>query len=262
MQIDWLTVAAQIINFLVLVWLLKRFLYVPITRAMERREMRIVERLREAEVKKEEAESEARAYRNKQDELERQRDRLLAEAREAAEEERKALEREAREDVAVRKGQWLAQLEADRVMFLRDLRQRSTEQFYRLAQRALDDLADADLEEKIAHSFIKQLEALDKGTRAKLAEKCAETRDTVTIRSRFDLSAGTKRNITKTIHQRIHDKVNIDYETDKVASCGIELRAGGETVAWNLASYLEGLEKAVQDQISGVVATAEGRAEG
>ena len=35
---DWFTVIAQIINFLILVALLKRFLYGPIIRAMERRE--------------------------------------------------------------------------------------------------------------------------------------------------------------------------------------------------------------------------------
>ena len=37
MQIDWITVAAQIVNFLVLVWILQRLLYRPVTRAMARR---------------------------------------------------------------------------------------------------------------------------------------------------------------------------------------------------------------------------------
>ena len=46
MQIDWITVAAQIVNFLILVWLLQHFLYGPITRAMQRREQRIAERER------------------------------------------------------------------------------------------------------------------------------------------------------------------------------------------------------------------------
>jgi len=43
-QIDWLTVAAQITNFLVLVWLLHRFLYQPITNAMEQRQAQIEKR--------------------------------------------------------------------------------------------------------------------------------------------------------------------------------------------------------------------------
>ena len=37
MQIDWITVSAHIVNFLILVWLLKRFLYRPVIRAMDRR---------------------------------------------------------------------------------------------------------------------------------------------------------------------------------------------------------------------------------
>ena len=35
MLIDWFTVAAQVVNFLVLMWLLKRFLYKPIVYAID-----------------------------------------------------------------------------------------------------------------------------------------------------------------------------------------------------------------------------------
>jgi F-type H+-transporting ATPase subunit b len=38
MLIDWFTVAAQAINFLILVWLLKRFLYKPVLNAVDARE--------------------------------------------------------------------------------------------------------------------------------------------------------------------------------------------------------------------------------
>ena len=48
MQIDWFTVVAQIVNFLTLVGLLKKFLYGPIIRAMDDRERRIASRLEEA----------------------------------------------------------------------------------------------------------------------------------------------------------------------------------------------------------------------
>ncbi len=51
MQIDWLTVIAQIVNFLILVWLLKRFLYQPVINAMDQREQRIAERLQKAELR-------------------------------------------------------------------------------------------------------------------------------------------------------------------------------------------------------------------
>ena len=52
MQIDWFTFSAQIINFLVLVWLLKKFLYKPVLAAMEKRKAALVARHQEAEEQK------------------------------------------------------------------------------------------------------------------------------------------------------------------------------------------------------------------
>ena len=58
MLINWFTVAAQIVNFLILVALLKRFLYGPIVRAMAAREERIAAEMAEAPQKRQEAEQE------------------------------------------------------------------------------------------------------------------------------------------------------------------------------------------------------------
>ena len=65
MQIDWLTTGAQIINFLVLLWLLKRFLYQPVIRAMDRREEKIAHRIREAEHREQTATAQAQAFQDK-----------------------------------------------------------------------------------------------------------------------------------------------------------------------------------------------------
>ena len=60
MPIDWFTVVAQAINFLILVWLLKRFLYKPILHAIDEREKGIAAQLAQAEAKKAEAPEGAR----------------------------------------------------------------------------------------------------------------------------------------------------------------------------------------------------------
>ena len=56
MLIDWFTVLAQLVNFLILVWLLKRFLYRPILDAIDAREKRIAAELADADAKKDDAE--------------------------------------------------------------------------------------------------------------------------------------------------------------------------------------------------------------
>jgi len=58
MQINWFTVIAQIINFFILVWLLKRFLYKPILKAIDEREKKIASQLEDANAKEEKAEKE------------------------------------------------------------------------------------------------------------------------------------------------------------------------------------------------------------
>ena len=76
MLIDWFTVVAQAINFLLLVWLLKRFLYKPILQAIDDREKRIATQLQEAGATKEDAEKERRDFQKKNAEFDQQRDAL------------------------------------------------------------------------------------------------------------------------------------------------------------------------------------------
>ncbi|MEZ4485078.1 MAG: hypothetical protein R2864_10965 [Syntrophotaleaceae bacterium] len=91
MLIDWFTVAAQTFNFLLLIWLLKRFLYGPILQAMDRREARIAGRLQEAQQEQEAAKNEAAEYRRLNRELEEGRAERLREVTEEAAQHRKQL---------------------------------------------------------------------------------------------------------------------------------------------------------------------------
>jgi F-type H+-transporting ATPase subunit b len=255
MKIDWLTFAAQTVNFLVLVWLLRRFLYRPVTRAMARREARIAERLQDAERRRQEAEAEAARYREMERDLDARRDALLDEARRAAEEERRGLERAAREDVEARHRTWLEELDTRHETFLHELRGAATERFWALARRALGDLGDAQLEEHIALAFARQVEALDEDTTRRLAEECARTDTPLVLRSRFPLSAAARRQVTRALHDRLGLEARIDHQVSEDLGCGVELVAGGRVLRWNLDAYLDGFEA----EVSALVAEA-GRA--
>lgn len=253
MQVDWLTVTAQIVNFLILVWLLQHFLYTPVMRAMERREQRIQDRLHEAEEKEREAGEEAQRYRDEQDALEHRRAKILEDAREVAEKERKSLERAAREEVEARKRDWLAHVERQRDEFFRELSQRASEQFFRLARKAMADLADAALEDQVAERFIRQIEDLKADARKRIARACADAGDKARIRSRFELAPETKRKLTRAVHEHLAEGAEVSYERSDELLCGIELRAGSQTLDWSLRGYLEGLETAVDERLSSVL---------
>lgn len=69
MLIDWFTVIAQIVNFLVLLLLLRRFLYRPILDAMQARERKVAERLESAAQERIRAEEERERYKALTEEL-------------------------------------------------------------------------------------------------------------------------------------------------------------------------------------------------
>src|SRR5271154_4080925 len=96
MLIDWFTIAAQALNFLILVWLMKRFLYKPILNAIDKREKLIAKELADADAKKAEAQKERDEFQHKNEEFDQQRAALLTKATGEANAERQRLLDEAR----------------------------------------------------------------------------------------------------------------------------------------------------------------------
>ena len=96
MLIDWFTVGAQALNFIILVWLMKRFLYKPILNAVDARERRIAAELADADAKEAEAQKERDEFRRKNEEFDQQRAALLSKATEEAKAERQRLLDDAR----------------------------------------------------------------------------------------------------------------------------------------------------------------------
>jgi len=248
MQIDWLTVIAQIVNFLVLVWLLRRFLYRPVIEAMERREKRIADRLQEADQREHAAGIKAQEYESKRLQLEQTRQQRLSEAEAAAEEKRKSLLEEARKETDEQRRQWQAQLEREQQDFLKGLRNYSVEAIQQIGRRTLADLANSDLEAQIAQVFLQRLKSLDDTTRKALQR----TQGPILVISAFDLDAGTKGDITCAIHEQIGESAEVEYDQSTDLLCGVVLKTGGHQIGWTLADYLDGLdermEKALQSR--------------
>src|SRR5271155_2800573 len=96
MLIDWFTVGAQALNFLILVWLLKRFLYKPILDAVDAREKRIARELADANAKLAAAKKERAELLRKNEAFDQQRAGLLGKATDEAKIERQRLFDEAR----------------------------------------------------------------------------------------------------------------------------------------------------------------------
>jgi F-type H+-transporting ATPase subunit b len=242
--IDWFTFIAQIINFIILVFLLWRFLYKPITKTMGERRKRIERQWKEAQQKQEEAQAEAESYRQKQQDLEQRREELLNEAKEKAKAEQETLIKQARQEVDKKQAEWHESIERQQDSFLENLRQRVQEQTHKISRRALQDLANAELEERAISVFIERLKHLEEEERETFRKSVQESEEDVVINSAFDMSEETQQKLRDIL--RKEDIVNgneIKFSTSSDLICGVEMRSKNHQIAWSLADYLESLEE-------------------
>ncbi len=244
MLIDWFTIVAQIINFLILVFLLKHFLYGPVIRAMDRREEKIAERLEEAARKRAEAEAETETFRSKNKEFDERKKELFFRAHEEAEEEKKDMIEKARRDAEDFRERWRGAVEDGKKAFLRDLKQRAGAQICEIAGRALKDLSDVALEDHIIDVFLESREKFG-DEMDRLREAAADSGGTIIVSTAFGIADGKRREITEKIHSVLAPNLKISFRTAPDLICGIELRLDNFVVGWNLKDYIGALEEEI-----------------
>ncbi len=245
MLIDWFTVIAQIINFLVLVVLLKRFLFDKITKAMDEREKRIASALKDADNTREIAEEEVERYRRMNQELEDNRNRILAEVKDEALSIRQKLIENARSEVEDVKTRWCESVEREKNSFLVELRGLIGKEAVSVVRSALSDLANVELEQRIVDVFAEQFSNMSEEKILEIRNIFQTTTREIKVDTAFDLSDQQKKAIEGLLQSHIAKDLPVGFERSENNVCGIELRFQGYRIGWSIESYLKGFEKAI-----------------
>lgn len=238
MQIDWLTVAAQIVNFLILVLLLRWVLYKPLSRALAARAEAVSQRVTEAETARAEAEAAAAAHYEAALALEEERADRLERAEQEAAAKRAELVEEAKSELAARRAAWQAQLEDEKSAFLDRLRHRAGDGFVHMARNILAEMADQDLVERMALTFAHRLSGLGEADRARL-RAAAETGKQPEILSSLPLSERTRSTVTAAVGDLLGRSVEPVFLEEADLSCGLVLRLDSQRVGWTIAEHLD-----------------------
>ncbi len=250
MLINWFTVIAQIVNFLILIGLLRYFLYDRIIQAMDERERRIQSRLEEAEKKKQQAEQESEAARKKHQEIDEQREQMLSEAKKEAETRRKELTQQVKEEVADLRSRWEESLRREQKTFIQNLRRKVSREVYSIARKTLNDLADSELENSIIDVFLRRLKDLDSDQKKEVTDSIYEAGKTIEIQSAFDIDADRQNRISDALHKQLVEDSKVKFSTSTDLIAGIVLKIPGRKIAWDIESYLEDLEHEAMEALS------------
>lgn len=255
MLIDWFTVGAQVLNFLILVWLMKRFLYKPILKAIDAREKRIAKELADAAAKQADAIKERDDYQRKNEEFDKQRASLLSKAANEAETEKQRLVSEARVAADILISDRRNAMKKEFKNLQQSITQRTQDEVFSVARKVLSDLADSTLEQRATSVFIRQLRAMNGDAKSELGNAMKTSTDPALVRSAFDLLSDQRAEIQTAINETFSAEIKLQFETAPDLVSGIKLTSNGLKVTWSIADYLASLETSVGELLEVKVKT-------
>jgi F-type H+-transporting ATPase subunit b len=239
MELDWVTFTLEVINFLVLVWILQHFLYKPVLATIQRRKAAIARDLAEAADRRKEADQLDRQFQQRLANWESEKETLRAKALASVEEERKCR---------------MAALQADldrENLKRRAIEQRQAEEERRKADQAtviragqtasalLRRLASPALEDRLVAVMIEDLGRLEDEQRQHLVDACAHADGKVEIASAFPTGSEARQAIVESLHKVTGRPVDAAFGEDPALVAGLRVTVGPLVLHANIADELE-----------------------
>lgn len=238
MSFDWTTFFLEIVNFLVLVWLLHRFFYRPVLGVVEARRAESLKMLEEAARRQQEADRALTDYREKVAAWEKERaaawvrlDDELAREREArlkALDKTLAAERERREALDAK----------SRETRERELEARAVRAAATFAARFLDRLAGPELENRLVDLALEELERRGAELAQRLRPVLAEAGARVRVVTVHPLDEVRRAAFTRALTDLAGKRIEPVFEEDSTLKAGVSMMAGSWVLAANLRDEL------------------------
>jgi F-type H+-transporting ATPase subunit b len=247
MLIDWFTVGAQAVNFLILVWLMKRFLYQPVLAAIDAREKKIAGELQQAGDTRAQALKERDDLRTQSETLQAQREELLRAAAADAGARRQHLLDDARTESQELRSRLTAALTAEQAELKLEVAARTRQEALALTRKTLADLADTTLEDQMLEVFIRRVGEMNDVQKSQVVPPPVRTHSgAAVLRSAFELTPAQRVNIAAALRQWPCAGATLQFETSPQLISGLELTVDGHKLGWNVATYLGSIEEKVE----------------
>jgi len=242
-ELSWSTFVLEIVNFLVLVWILKRFLYKPVLDVIARRRAGIEKTLADASAMQDEAhalqqryegrlatwEGERRQAREELDqELQRERARALSALREDLDKER------TRQQVADRRRA---------TDFRHQAEQAALSQGAAFAARLLGLAATKDLERRLVDLTVDALAELPANQMGQLTGGAGGGTDRIRVASAFGLPDEQQERLRKALSHALLQGVPVEFDQDPSLRAGVRITIGASVLGLNLTDELEGFAR-------------------
>jgi len=247
-ELNWSTFVLEIINFLVLVWILKRFLYQPVLDVIARRREGIEKRLSDAETVHAEAEALQKQYEGRLSDWERE--RQAARESLAAEIDAERERRLAELDTSIQQAQEKARAgEARRAeQVSRKMEESALAQGSRFATRILEQASGPELEARLTELLISELAELPEEQAVKLHNHVRNNADSALVTSAYPLAEERRRRLEQAIKAVTGPDRGVQFEQDSELIAGVRVTIGAWVLAANVREELRGFAELAHDE--------------
>ena len=221
MKFDWWTFALQAANFLILVWLLQRFLFKPVKAIVARRKEEISHALTEASAEKESAERLRQEIEAARSQIGAERQKMIDEARAQLSAERQRVVEEARSEAAKVRDQAVKRLDEERAAASSELFERTVALATNLAERLLRELGNPSIEQPFLGRVIDYLERLPAEERAKLISQSSAS--AVSVTTAHPLSVEDQSQWHEQLAKWLGPAFSIEFNADPALIAGVEV---------------------------------------
>ncbi len=247
MLIDPFTVFVQILNFVILVFLLKRFLFKPITRAIAAREEKIATALQEAKTTNEHArqklqEMEARAAEVAAGEAE-----LLRQARSRAATLEEKLMHEAKTAARAKQEHLREALDREKIQRLDDLHRELADHVYKATDQALRDLSGRSLQSLMVACFFDRLEHETDGEQKEFTATF-RSGSSLTVATPEPLDTSSREHLQTLLAEKFGFKGSLHFEVEEDVLAGMVISGNGRKIAWTIEKYLKDFKNGLLNQ--------------
>lgn len=230
MSFSWSTFVFQIVNFVVLAYVLERLLYRPLHDAIDRRREAIGRAQQDAEKARQEAADLQQQLQKQLADVERQREAAIRADREQAEKDRRALLADAGAVVQKRRQEFETSLAREREQMIQDVRGEVVQEAVDLARRILTQAADRTLHRQFCLHLVDAVNDLAPADRERIRQAWRPD-EGVEVETAHDLDGKTLEQITQAVASLLGQSVVPQVRVHPTLLEGIRLRVGGE--AWD-----------------------------
>jgi F-type H+-transporting ATPase subunit b len=243
MEIDLITLIAQILNFLVLLWVLKKLLYKPLLTAMANRKKDIIKAIEDAEKKQKEAMGLKEENEKMLEDIREQKNELLKKAEEEIEKEKEVMAQKLKDEQEITRAEFKELMEIEKQRFIKEVNKVVANKFAKFSKTVFSDLSNTDIEAQAVEVFLKKIKDLKKAEIEKINTSAKVNNGKITIATSHDLSKEVANKIKNSLKKIGVKYTTIKFEKDSEIILGVNLKADSYVIAWDLKEFLNSFKK-------------------